>query len=566
MVERDGERRRAAVRPLLAYAPEFLGPVPSVRATGNNDEDREHQKRREELLRRKQDLLDAEESERVDPKADMQGRMNAVREALQANLDGAPIKEPSASESSVSAAVPKLEKPMQLPRRRRRWGLLAGFTILGGIIGTTYAVLEPPQYGATASLQVFPPERRSEIASNVVLERAAQMARIERAADLGAPSFLEELRFRLTRLLPEDQQSPAVAGHKKMSGAQLLRQRLDFTQALDSGTVNVEATADRPETAALLANAVAQAFRDHLQGSGELNGVEGDLPARLQSLEADAEAAQQAAGTFRVSRDFGDDDNKAALQREFADSKAETARIAAEANSLNGATAESLAGKGVPESMRSGALGAMVERYRAAGQGAETSQIEAEIDKEISSQRSLLQADLKNAVEREQKAAAAIAGFGSAPATDEDKARLQMLERDAAAKQALFEDLQMRAARGEPASAGSAATVRIVTPAMAEPNPRNLSPQGVVALGLLGGFLLGLLSMMLAGRKPRSSARSEAEPDEVLEPYGETRLAAVIREANARWEAENEGANRTTENAALGRAIDDVRSSRITRP
>lgn len=152
-----------------------------------------------------------------------------------------------------------------------------------------------------------------------------------------------------------------------MSGAQLLRQRLDFTQALDSGTVNVEATTDKPETASLLANAVAQAFRDHLQGGA--NGSEGDLPARLQSLEADAEAARQAATAFRVSRDFGDDDNKTALQREFADSKAETARIAAEANSLNGATAESLAGKGVPETMRSGALGALVERYRAAGQG-----------------------------------------------------------------------------------------------------------------------------------------------------------------------------------------------------
>ena len=71
--------------------------------------------------------------------------------------------------------------------------------------------------------------------------------------------------------------------------------------------------------------------------------------------------------------------------------------------------------------------------------------------------------------------------------------------------------------------------------------------------------------MMLAGRKPRSSVRSEADPDEVLEPYGETRLAAVIREANARWEAENEGTNSTTENAALGRAIDDVRSSRVAK-
>lgn len=122
MVERDGERRRAAARPLLAYAPEFLVPVPSVRATEGNDEEREHQRRREELLRRKQDLLDAEASERVDPKADMQGRMNAVREALQANLDGAPIKTQSAPAAPTSTIVPKLEKPLQLPRRRRRWG------------------------------------------------------------------------------------------------------------------------------------------------------------------------------------------------------------------------------------------------------------------------------------------------------------------------------------------------------------------------------------------------------------------------------------------------------------
>ncbi|MFK0683608.1 lipopolysaccharide biosynthesis protein [Ochrobactrum sp. BD67] len=556
MVERDRKARRAAARPLLAYAPEFLEPVSSSRVF-QNDEEREHQRRREELLRRKQEVLDAGHDGSIDRKADMQGRMYAVREALQANLDSAAASAQPAPEAS---AKPESE-PVKLPRRRRRWGLLAGFTLLGGIIATTYAFLVPPQYAATASMQVFPPERRSEIASNVVLERAAQMARITRAEDLGRPSFQEELRVRLNRLLPEDLQTPA----SKPSGVDLLRQRLDFTQALDSGTVNVEATADRPETAALLANAVAQAFRDQLQGGSPLSAAEGDLPARLQSLEADAEAARQAATAFRVSRDFGNDDNKAALQREFAYSKAETERIAAEANSLNGANAGSLVREGVPESMRSGPLGALVERYRAAGQGAETKQIEAEIDKEISSQRSRLQADLKNAVEREQKAAAAIAGFGSAPATDEDKARLQMLERDAATKQALFEDLQMRAARGEPASTGSAATVRIVAPAIAEPNPRSLPPQWIIAVGFGGGFLLGLLSLALAGREPRSSSKTEAEPEDVLETYGETRLAAVIREANARWEAENEGASRPRENSAIGRAIDEVRSSRASR-
>jgi len=556
MVEKDTRARRTAARPLLAYAPEFLEPVPSSRLF-QNDEEREHQRRREELLRRKQELLEAGYAGAIDPKADMQSRMHAVRDALQANLDGAAA---SAQPAADASAKPESE-PVKLPRRKRRWGLLAGFTLLGGIVATTYAFLVPPQYAATASMQVFPHERRSEIASNVVLERAAQLARITRAEDLGRPSLQEELRARLNRLLPEDLQRPA----SKASGVDLLRQRLDFTQALDSGTVNVEATADRPETAALLANAVAQAFRDHLQGGAPLSGAEGDLPARLQSLEADAEAARQAATAFRVSRDFGNDDNKAALQREFAYSKAETARIAAEANRLNGANAGSLVREGVPESMRSGPLGALVERYRAAGQGAEAKQIEAEIDKEISSQRSALQADLKNAVEREQKAAAAIAGFGSAPATDEDKTRLQMLERDAAAKQALFEDLQMRAARGEPASTGSAATVRIVAPAIAEPHSRSLPPQWIIAVGFGGGFLLGLLSMALAGREPRSSSKTEAEPEEVLETYGETRLAAVIREANARWEAENEGASRPRENSAIGRAIDEVRSSRASR-
>ena len=556
MVEKDTRARRTAARPLLAYAPEFLEPVPSSRLF-QNDEEREHQRRREELLRRKQELLEAGHAGAIDPKADMQSRMHAVRDALQANLDGAAA---SAQPAPDASAKPESE-PVKLPRRKRRWGLLAGFTLLGGIVATTYAFLVPPQYAATASMQVFPPERRSEIASIVVLERAAQLARITRAEDLGRPSLQEELRARLNRLLPEDLQTPA----SKASGVDLLRQRLDFTQALDSGTVNVEATADKPETAALLANAVAQAFRDHLQGGAPLSGAEGDLPARLQSLEADAEAARQAATAFRVSRDFGNDDNKAALQREFAYSKAETARIAAEANRLNGANAGSLVREGVPESMRSGPLGALVERYRAAGQGAEAKQIEAEIDKEISSQRSALQADLKNAVEREQKAAAAIAGFGSAPATDEDKARLQMLERDAATKQALFEDLQMRAARGEPASTGSAATVRIVAPAIAEPHSRSLPPQWIIAVGFGGGFLLGLLSMALAGREPRSSSKAETEPEEVLETYGETRLAAVIREANARWEAENEGASRPRENSAIGRAIDEVRSSRASR-
>lgn len=567
MVERDGEGRHAAARPLLAYAPEFLEPA-RFSSPAEDDEEREHQKRRAELLRRKQELLEAETTGATDPKTDMQNRMDAVRDALQDNLRALPDEPQSVKAVPPSPSVSHAEpvSPQQT-RHRRRWGLLAGFTLLGGIFGVTYAFLVPPQYSATASMQVFPPERRSEVASDAVLTRAARMAHVESVADLGAPPLLDELRVRLIWMLPESLRTRFDFSLPDRSPAQLLRQRLDFSQALDSGTVNVEATADRPATAALLATAVAQSFRDHLHHTAS-DAARGDLPSRLQALEADAQAARQAAAAFRASRNFGDDDNKAALEREFAYAKAETVRIAAEANALNGATADSLVRDGVPENMRSGPLGALVERYRVAGQGDEAKKVGTEIDAEISSQRGALQADLKNAVEREQKAAAAIAGLGTAPATGEDRNRLLTLERDAAAKQALLEDLQMRAARGETGSSGlsgasgSGATVRIVTPAVAEPNPSGLPAPATISLALLAGFLLGLLSMALAGRSRDTLDRAEAEPEEVLEPYGETRLATVIREANARWEAEHGRMNPVAENEELGRVLEDVRSRR----
>src|SRR5690606_18883853 len=122
MVEGDGKARRAAARPLLAYGPEFLEPV-SLSRVSHNDEEREHQRRREELLRRKQELLDAGQNGKLDPKADMLGRMNAVREALQANLDGEAVKSQPAPETSKEPE----NEPAKLPRRRRRWGPLAGF-------------------------------------------------------------------------------------------------------------------------------------------------------------------------------------------------------------------------------------------------------------------------------------------------------------------------------------------------------------------------------------------------------------------------------------------------------
>ncbi len=390
---------------------------------------------------------------------------------------------------------------------------------LGGLAGAGLAALAPPHYLAGATLQVSPPEKRSEIASRPVLDAAARLAHVETPADLGPMPPVEALHRKLAALMGRGPASPPP----QPVGGEVLRPHLDFRQSLDSGAITVEASAASPQTAALIANAVAQAFRDQVaDDAGDID----DLPDRLHRLEAEAASAKAALAAFRASHDFGEEGE---AQQAFAAAKAETARIQAGADALADATPDSLAKNGVPEALRSGALGPLVERY---GKGEKT--LAPQIVAEIVKLRAGLQAELKGAVEREQKLAAASASQN--PAGEDDRKRLQELERDAEARQALYEDLQMRAARGESASG---ATVRVLSAATPDPKPHGVSPGVAIPAGVALGGLIGLLAALL-GRRPRAekTARVEearAEP----EPLGETPLAAAIREANARWEAEH---------------------------
>jgi hypothetical protein len=160
-------------------------------------------------------------------------------------------------------------------------------------------------------------------------------------------------------------------------------------------------------------------------------------------------------------------------------------------------------------------------------------------------------------------------GLNAAPATDEDRNRLQAMERDLAARQALYEDAQMRAVQGDMSTlSATGATVRLVAPANLSSSRHGLSVQNSLLAGLLGGLWLGLFSCLFGRRvEPSREAQAPDEPEaeDVLETYGETRLAAVIREANERWEVENNRADTVGEADELQRTIDDVRANRGTR-
>lgn len=589
MVEQNNKGQAAVVRPLLAYAPEFLarsrGVTPDLSPTRTTAElaeellaEREHRRRRDELLRRKQEMLDGEPtapSTVHDPAADMRQRMSAIRAELQSRLEPetAPqtavptphLQRQAEPEHAVSAvvapaAVAQPAKPRG--RWRLRWGRVLGFTVLGGLLGLGYAALEPRQYHVSVSLQVFPSERRSEIASDAVLNRAAQLAHIQSPRDFGPPPLLNQLRHALDRFTTaEGEAGPSISAG--LTGADIVRPHLEFSQALDSGIVTVKAKAPRSEKAISLINAVAEAFRSQLTGITGAMRNDPILPQRLQALEADVTTAKAAFEAFRASRNFGDED-KSALENAFAEAKAETARIGAEANRLSTMTAESLAKSGVPEDMRSGPLPQLIELYQEVGE-----RIVPSIDAEIANQRSLIQADLRKAVQNEQQAASALSGLSAPSATDEDRKRLQTMERDLAARQALYDDGLMRATRGDTDTlSGTGAAVRFVAPARDSFGWSGVSLQNSVLAGLLGGLWLGLFSCLFGRRvEPSREAQAPDEPEaeDVLETYGETRLAAVIREANERWEVENNRADTVGEADELQRTIDDVRANRGTR-
>ncbi|MDH7786731.1 uncharacterized protein involved in exopolysaccharide biosynthesis [Ochrobactrum sp. 19YEA23] len=586
MVEQKNKGQAAVVRPLLAYAPEFLvrsqGVTPDLSPTKTTAElaeellaEREHRRRRDELLRRKQEMLDGEPAAPLtahDPAADMRQRMSAIRAELQSRLEPETVPQTAIPAPDLQrrveperaavapAAVAQAAKPRG--RWRLRWGRILGFTVLGGLLGLGYAALNPQHYSASTSLQVFPSERRSEIASEAVLNRAAQLARIQSPRDFGPPPLLDQLRHALDRFTTaEGEAGPSTPAG--LTGADIVRPHLEFSQALDSGIVTVEARAPRSEKAISLINAVAEAFRSQLTGITGAMRNDPILPQRLQALEADVTTAKAAFEAFRASRNFGDED-KSALENAFAEAKAETARIGAEANRLSTMTAESLANSGVPEDMRSGPLPQLIELYQEVGE-----RVVSSIDAEIANQRSLIQADLRKAVQNEQKAASALTGLNAPPATDEDRNRLQAMERDLAARQALYDDGLMRATRGETDTlSGTGAAVRFVAPARDSFGWRGVSLQNAVLAGLLGGLWLGLFSCLFGSRVAPSGegqGADEAEADDVLETYGETRLAAVIREANERWEVENNRVDTAGEADELQRTIDDVRANRGTR-
>lgn len=620
MVKREDDKGRgrtaaAGPRPLLSYAPEFLYVERRSPSGGNSPDAHPRQSGRQRQANVGAGLdRPAGSFSYDDRKTLIEKEMAAVKAELNTYLPDTPSERevdtsyirprpygrPVADEPVAPMPLPSddLTSPegssqtVSRPPRRRVTGLLLTTTILGGIVGAGVALLYPPLYVSTAELLVTPPNRASELTSAPVLTVAAQKMGVASVRDLGEDGFAERMIAQLEHVLV----GPAGA---PVNGADVLRNHLTLVQNPDNGIVSVVTKTPSAEKSSMMANVIAQAFQQHLSNIQPGENPQDATADRLLRLEADATAAEKLLADYRQTRNFtpADTDQVAAAQQELSARRAETERISANADALRKASPDSLAQNGLPEDLRGGTLGSLLPQFVAAQtrltdlsatlgprhpnrieQQKLVDGLRSTLEAELLKLRNLTQADLKQAVEREQAAAQRVASQKTVAPSEADRARLRDLERDAATRRALYDDVKLRAARGELALASpDGASVRVISAAVPAEKPNGLPLAPMAGLGALGGLVLGLCIAALRRRRravpealiiqPLDETAAPAIADEPAvqpsEPIrGESRLEAAIRSANERWEAEN-GVQPTRAGriAEVKKAIVDVRAA-----
>lgn len=621
MVKREddkGRGRTSAVgpRPLLSYAPEFLytdrrNPLSSNHRNLNPHHDGNL---RPAHIEAGLDGLSPNSFPYGDRKTLIEKEMAAVKAELNSYLpetpserevdtsyvrprpygrlvDDKPVLSAPVPSDDLASLVPPTET-LSRPPRRRVTGLLLTTTILGSFAGACVALFYPPLYVSTAELLVTPPNRAGELTSAPVLTAAAQKMGVASVRDLGEGGLTERVIGQLEHLL-------VGPNGTLVNSAGVLRKHLTVVKNSDNGIVSVVTKTPSAEKSSLMAIAIAQAFQQHLSNIQPGENAQNATADRLLRLETDAVAAEKMLGDFRQTRNFtpADADQVTAAQQELSVRRAETERISANGDALRKASPDSLAQNGLPEDLRGGTLGSLLPQFVAAQtrlsdlsaklgprhpnrieQQKLVDGLRSTLEAELLKLRNMAQADLKQAVEREQAAAQRVASQKTVAPSEADRSRLRDLERDAATRRALYDDVKLRAARGELALASTdGASVRVISAAVPAETPNGLPLAPMAGLGGLGGLVLGLLIAAL--RRPRravpeplivqpldDAAPLLAADEPAVQPSepmrGESRLEAAIRSANERWEAEN-GVQPTRAGriAEVKKAIVDVRAA-----
>jgi len=462
--------------------------------------------------------------------------------------------------------------------------LIVTTTVLGALIGAAVALSTPKKYESTVKLIVdprdlkvsdrnltetgLPSDATLALIENqvVVLTSGKVLNKVVDDLDLqDDPEFngqrqgfgIGDVIASLRALISGGQSGGEDDERRHALAVSNLAEALSVEREGKTFVVNLTATTEDPTRSAEIANAVKGVF---LETTGDLQSETADRAAnefdsRLEQLRASLDEAERKAETFRAEHDLIDvagrlisDDELVKLNEQLSIARAHTIELNARSASAQAIKVDSIIGGGLPEALSSPVMSELRSQYSAMKQQADQlsvqlgprhpqhlamqaqlegarSQISTELQRIVAS----VETERKRAIQQEQDLAARLAQL-KVRATDvnSDLVTMRELEREAAAKRAVYENYLLRAREAGEQRAINTANITVISdayPPLESTGPSRATIAGGGAiLGLIAGIGLGMLRGILASLREGGAARRRPRPTAARSAYASAYL------------------------------------------
>lgn len=424
--------------------------------------------------------------------------------------------------------------------------LIVATTVLGAMLGVAIALSTPKKYEAAAEILVDPRELKlverdltqSGLPSDATLALVENQARIltsgivlNKVVDKlnlaqdpefngtkggGLGSIVSDLRSLLSR-----RDAAAADDRKRALAVRHLAESLSVERGGKTFVIVVAVKTEEAEKSALIANTMTDMF---LQTYGELQaGTAGratdELNARLDELRDGVEAAERKVESFRAENDLIDaqgrlitDDEIIRLNDQLTTARARTLELNAKAESSRNVGVEDAIGGALPEELTSNVITELRSQYATAKQQADRlsvrlgprhpellaiqaqlagvrDQIAGEMRRVVAS----IQTELRRAVQLEQELSSRLAQLKVRQGSvSDDLVGLRELEREAAAKRAVYEGFLLRAKETGEQRDINTANISVISRAYPPLNPLGPSRSMITITSALLGFFAGI--------------------------------------------------------------------------
>jgi uncharacterized protein involved in exopolysaccharide biosynthesis len=429
---------------------------------------------------------------------------------------------------------------------RSKW-IIVGTTVLGAVLGVMIALSTPKKYEATVELLVDPRDLNlverditqgglSNEATLAIIENQVRILtsgtvltkvvdRLNLASDPefngegsdgGIGAFISNLRSLLSRSDGDD------GGDRRHTLAvQNLSESLSVERGGKTFVIMISAVTKDGEKSALIANTMTDVF---LQTYGQIQSntagrAEEELTSRLDQLRAGVEAAERKVETFKAENDIIDaqgrlitDDEIVKLNEQLSVARARTLELNARAASTRSVNVDAVLGGTLPEELTSPTIQELRAQYSSLKSDAdrmavrlgprhpERMAIEAQlagardmINSELRRIVSSTQTELKRAVQLEQELASRLAQLKVRQGDlSSEMVTLRELEREAAAKRAVYEAFLLRARETGEQKDINTANMSVISKAWPPLNANPPSRSTMALTGLMLGFFAGV--------------------------------------------------------------------------